>query len=49
MARVAGTVDRIVAPGGMFGQGSVALNQLLVVMDGIGEPAVLAKVLGRTG
>ena len=38
LARVAGTVDRIVAPGGMFGQGGGALNQLLVVMDGIGGP-----------
>ena len=38
MARVTGTVDRIVAPGGMFGQGSGALNSLLVVMDGLGGP-----------
>src|SRR3954452_703659 len=38
MARVAGTVDRIVAPGGMFGQGSGALNALLVLMDALGGP-----------
>ena len=34
--------------GGMFGGGQLALNQLLVVMDGIGEPRFMRKHLTRT-
>jgi ATP-dependent Zn protease len=41
-----GAVVRAAFPGGMggmFGGGQLALNQLLVVMDGIGEPRFLRK------
>jgi ATP-dependent Zn protease len=41
-----GSALRAVVPGGlggMFGGGQLALNQLLVVMDGIGEPRWLRK------
>lgn len=44
MQRVAGRVNAVF-PGGMGGMnmGGQALNQLLVVMDGIGEPPVMRK------
>src|SRR5919197_3356851 len=38
-----GIVNRLFPGGGMFGGGQLALNQLLVVMDGIGEPRFLRK------
>jgi cell division protease FtsH len=43
-----GAVVRAAFPGGMggmFGGGQLALNQLLVVMDGIGEPRFMRKTL----
>ena len=45
-----GIVNRIFpgGGGGMFGGGQLALNQLLVVMDGIGEPRFMRKHLTRT-
>ena len=45
-----GIVNRIFpgGGGGMFGGGQLALNQLLVVMDGIGEPRFMRKTLTRT-
>ena len=36
-------------PGGMFGGGQLALNQLLVVMDGIGSPPLDEEDVRRTG
>ena len=44
---VGGIVNRIFPGGGMFGGGQLALNQLLVVMDGIGEPKFLGKTFTR--
>jgi ATP-dependent Zn protease len=45
---VGGIVNRIFpGGGGMFGGGQLALNQLLVVMDGIGEPRFLGKTFTR--
>src|SRR3954471_18597476 len=45
-----GIVNRIFpgGGGGMFRGGQLALNQLLVVMDGIGEPRFMRKHLTRT-
>jgi hypothetical protein len=45
-----GIVNRIFpgGGGGMFGGGQLALNQLLVVMDGIGEPRFMRKHMTRT-
>jgi ATP-dependent Zn protease len=43
-----GSVVRAAFPGGlggMFGGGQLALNQLLVVMDGIGEPRFMRKTM----
>jgi ATP-dependent Zn protease len=40
---VGGIMNRIFPGGGMFGGGQLALNQLLVVMDGIGDPPFLRK------
>jgi ATP-dependent Zn protease len=40
---VGGIVNRIFPGGGMFGGGQLALNQLLVVMDGIGDPPFMRK------
>ena len=42
---VGGIVNRIFPGGGMFGGGQLALNQLLVVMDGIGDPPFMRKTL----
>jgi ATP-dependent Zn protease len=41
--RLAGTWNQAF-PGGMMGGGQLALNQLLVVMDGIGNPRFMKKV-----
>jgi ATP-dependent Zn protease len=47
LARAGAVVDAMF-PGGMFGGGGqLALNQLLVVMDGIGNPPFLRKTLTR--
>jgi cell division protease FtsH len=40
---VGAIVNRIFPGGGMFGGGQLALNQLLVVMDGIGDPPFMRK------
>ncbi len=40
-------IARFMMPGGMMGGGGLALNQLLVVMDGIGNPSFGRKMLGR--
>jgi cell division protease FtsH len=37
VGRLTGVMNQML-PGGMFGGGQLALNQLLVVMDGIGDP-----------
>jgi ATP-dependent Zn protease len=42
--RLGGIVNQAV-PGGMFGGGQMALNQLLVVMDGIDNPPLTRRVL----
>jgi ATP-dependent Zn protease len=42
-----GGIMRVVAPGMFGGGGGLALNQLLVVMDGIGNPSFGRKMLGR--
>jgi ATP-dependent Zn protease len=42
--RVRKTLD-VAVPGGMFGGGSGALNQLLVLMDGIDEPPLMRRTL----
>jgi ATP-dependent Zn protease len=42
--RLSGIVNQA-APGGMFGGGQMALNQLLVVMDGIDNPPLMRRVL----
>jgi cell division protease FtsH len=46
--RLDGIVNRVFPGGGMFGGGQLALNQLLVVMDGIGSPPWLRKTWTRT-
>ncbi len=46
MQKVGAIVNQGVFPGGMFGgQGQLALNQLLVTMDGIDNPPFLRRVL----
>jgi ATP-dependent Zn protease len=42
--RLAGIVNQAL-PGGMFGGGQMALNQLLVVMDGIDNPPFMRRVV----
>ena len=44
MGRFAGIVNQFPMPGGMGGGGQLALNQLLVVMDGIGNPPYFKKL-----
>jgi ATP-dependent Zn protease len=44
--RLAGTVNQVM-PGMFGGQGQLALNQLLVVMDGIGNPRFTKKVMAN--
>ena len=46
MVRVDGLVNQVL-PGGMMGGGQLALNQLLVVMDGIGSPRFFRKNFTR--
>jgi ATP-dependent Zn protease len=41
LARIGGRVDQAIP--GLFGGGQLALNQLLVVMDGIGNPRFMRK------
>ena len=43
VGRLKGALDQFVMPGGMGG-GSMALNQLLVVMDGIDDPPLTKRV-----
>ncbi|HEX4690489.1 MAG TPA: AAA family ATPase [Solirubrobacteraceae bacterium] len=46
--KLAGVIRHAIVPGMMGGQGSgLALNQLLVVMDGIDEPPLTRRVLTR--
>jgi ATP-dependent Zn protease len=45
LGRLTGIVNQFPVPGGMMGgQGQLALNQLLVVMDGIGNPPYMKKL-----
>jgi hypothetical protein len=44
VARIKGAIENVMVPG-MFGGGSLALNQLLVVMDGIDDPPLTRKFL----
>ena len=44
MGRLSGRVNQLPVPGGMGGTGQLALNQLLVVMDGIGNPPFFKKL-----
>jgi ATP-dependent Zn protease len=44
VGRLAGIVHQFPVPGGMGGTGQLALNQLLVVMDGIGNPPFMKKL-----
>jgi cell division protease FtsH len=44
LGRLAGIVNQFPVPGGMGGGGQLALNQLLVVMDGIGNPPYMKKL-----
>src|SRR5436190_17864918 len=44
-ARKVGNVVNQAFPGGMFGGGQMALNQLLVVMDGIDNPPLSRRVM----
>jgi ATP-dependent Zn protease len=46
VGRLKGALDQIVMPGGMGG-GSMALNQLLVVMDGIDDPPLTKRVFTK--
>jgi ATP-dependent Zn protease len=43
LQRIGGRVDQAIP--GLFGGGQLALNQLLVVMDGIGNPRFMRKVI----
>jgi ATP-dependent Zn protease/uncharacterized membrane protein YdcZ (DUF606 family) len=49
LARVAGAIRNAIIPGGMGGMnmGSQALNQLLVVMDGIDDPPLMRRALTK--
>jgi ATP-dependent Zn protease len=47
VTRTADAVRNFMMPGGMGGGGGLALNQLLVVMDGIDEPPLLKRVRTR--
>jgi len=44
VARIKNAIENVMVPG-MFGGGSLALNQLLVVMDGIDDPPLTRKFL----
>jgi ATP-dependent Zn protease len=43
LARMYGRINDFIVPGGMGGGGGMALNQLLVQMDGVDEPKFWAK------
>jgi ATP-dependent Zn protease len=47
VAKAANAMRNFMVPGGMGGGGGLALNQLLVVMDGIDEPPLLKRVRTR--
>jgi ATP-dependent Zn protease len=47
VTRTAEAIRNFMMPGGMGGGGGLALNQLLVVMDGIDEPPLLKRVRTR--
>src|SRR4051794_34581049 len=47
LANVRDNVTRFMFPGGMGGQGQLALNQLLVQMDGVDEPPWLRKFMSN--
>jgi ATP-dependent Zn protease len=46
VGRLKGAIDQFVVPGGMGG-GSMALNQLLVVMDGIDDPPLTKRIVTK--
>jgi cell division protease FtsH len=43
VSRMAGAIQPFMMPGGMGGGGGLALNQLLVVMDGIDDPPLMRR------
>jgi cell division protease FtsH len=45
VGRIKGAVENVMMPGMFGGGGSLALNQLLVVMDGIDDPPLTRRVL----
>ena len=47
VTKAAGAVRNFMIPGGMGGGGGLALNQLLVVMDGIDEPPLMKRFRTR--
>lgn len=47
LAKAMGAMQGFMIPGGGMGMGSQALNQLLVVMDGIDEPPLRKKFLNK--
>jgi SpoVK/Ycf46/Vps4 family AAA+-type ATPase len=47
VTKVANSIRNAMIPGGMMGGGGLALNQLLVVMDGIDEPPLLKRFRTR--
>jgi SpoVK/Ycf46/Vps4 family AAA+-type ATPase len=47
VTRAADTIRNFMMPGGMGGGGGLALNQLLVVMDGIDDPPLMKRVFTR--
>ena len=47
VVKAADSVRNFMIPGGMGGGGGLALNQLLVVMDGIDEPPLMKRVRTR--
>jgi ATP-dependent Zn protease len=47
LAKAMGALQGVIMPGAMNGGGSQALNQLLVVMDGIDEPPVTKKFVNK--
>jgi ATP-dependent Zn protease len=48
LSGIAKRLNLLAIPGGMMGQSSGALNQLLVVMDGIDEPPAMRRFVTRT-
>ena len=47
IAAVGDRIRNVMFPGGMFGGGGLALNQLLVQMDGVDEPPFLRKFFAK--